>query len=898
MQLAFVPRDASPIRRQYLALKHEHPGAILFFQLGDFYETFEDDARTVAEVCEVALTSREMGHGERVPMAGVPVHAAETYIARLVEHGYHVALCRQVENPAEAAIRGSAGLVRREVIRVITPGTLVDPGLLPVARANLLAAMAVDGQHTGIAYVDINSGELGCTEIGGPSQTEAARAELWRLEPAEILLEAATSVPLPTGCASTDDQSLFLDAETTLCSHFGVASLVALGLAERPFAARAAAAIIRYAARTNPQAGALLREVKVYDAAGHMILDPVTRDHLELTRGARGRKEGSLLHTLDRTLTPMGARLLNTWLASPLLQREQIQARLDAVETLVETDSLRSAIRERLSGLPDLERLTGRAVQRLLGPREALALARAIEGARAIADCLQVTGAAALAGCLERLDVSDDLAEQIRGTLVEDPPVNFGEGVIQAGRLAELDELSAQSSSGRQWLLDLERAERDRSGVRSLKIGYNRVFGYYLEVPTAALGQALDYYRQQETGAATVGALLEQLGYQRRQTTVNAERFVVPALRDYERQQARSTSRMADLEREVYEQLVAKIASQAQKLLRAASALAELDAFAGLASLSRDRHYVRPELTEEPIIEIRGGRHPVVESALGWSVYVASDLALGGAAAESESSIILLTGPNMAGKTTYGRMVLLICLMAQVGCFVPAARARLGLVDRLFLRSGASDDIAGGQSTFMVEMTEAAAILRSATPNSLAFFDEVGRGTSTYDGMAIARAIVEFLATSPSHGCRVIFSTHYHELAVLEAALPKVRNYRMEVVEAADQVVFTYRVVPGNADRSYGVHVARLAGLPPSVVARAEEVLAALEAEGARGAGQERQPRTPVGASTRSSLIEELAGLEVDILTPIEALNRLARLRAQARTELEAENGTQGTRDH
>ena len=652
-------------------------------------------------------------------------------------------------------------------------------------------------------------------------------------------------------------------------------------VAERPPGIRAAAAIVRYATRTNPQAVLLLQHLSLYDPLGHMILDPTTREHLELIRSVRGRREGSLLGALDQTRTPMGTRLLAAWLGRPLLDPDLIEERLDGVDSFFRLDSLRAGARQGLSGMADLERLTGRAAQRLLSPREAIALAAAISTAASVRETIGRAGERSLAEIERRLDVPTVLAEEIRATVVDDPPLAFGEGVIRGGRFPELDELKHQSTNGRQWLLDLERRERDRTGIKGLKVGYNRIFGYYLEASTAALSQSIDYYRQQETGAATIADLLDQLGYRRRQTVANAERFVLPELRDYESQQARASARMGELERDAYDGLVDRIAAHADMLLTAAAAVAELDVLSTFAEVSREHHYVRPRIAESPITHIVAGRHPVVERAMGWASYIPNDAQLAGPnCAQETPSLMMLTGPNMAGKTTYGRMVLLVCLMAQVGCFVPADQAEIGIVDRLFLRSGASDDIASGQSTFMVEMTEAAAILRSASSRSLAFFDEVGRGTSTYDGMAIARAIVEFLATSSAHACRAIFSTHYHELASVEAEFPGVCNFRMDVREASDEVSFTYRVVPGSADRSYGVHVARLAGLPPSVVARAEAVLGELE----RGTGPARVAleADAQAGSAMPSFARELSELDVDQMTPVEALNALARLRAAA----------------
>jgi DNA mismatch repair protein MutS len=894
MQLAFLPPAASPIRRQYLSLKAEHPDAILFFQLGDFYETFEDDARTVSEVCEVALTSREMGRGERLPMAGVPVHAADVYIARLVERGYHIAVCRQVEDPAAARGNGST-VVRREVVRVITPGTLVDPELLRAEHANYLAAVATDRNHTGLAYVDISTGEFACTEIDGADHADVARAELWRLLPSETLVADPLDAVLPQGANLTVDDSLFAASETEriLTAHFGVASSAAVGLAERTMAALAAAAILKYLGRTQQRAVPVLDRLVVYDTHGQMLLDPATRDHLEILRGARGRRVGSLLQAMDLTRTAMGARTLARWLGRPLLDRAQIQGRLDGVETLLTERRGREQLQECLEEMPDLERLSGRAAQHLLTPREALALSAAVTAAARVHEVCP--GDAALTPLVERIDPPIELAAEITELVAADPPLSFGEGVIRAGCVPELDELRSHSTDGRQWLLELERRERERTGVKNLKVGYNRVFGYYIEISIAALGQGLDYYRQQETDARTVGELLDRLGYQRRQTLASAERFVTAELRDHESKQARSAARMAELEHEAFDGLCDRIAACAGRLLAAATAIGELDTLASFAQVAEERHYVRPEIVEAPVTEIVGGRHPVVERAVGWDAYIPADMSLGRDAYDTPtdtsvapaqlmelgrpSHVMVLTGPNMAGKTTFGRMVLLVCLLGQCGSYVPAERARLGLVDRVYLRSGAGDDITGGQSTFMVEMTETAAILRGATERSLAFFDEVGRGTSTYDGMAIARAIVEYL-TEPDHACRIIFSTHYHELAAIEAERPGVCNYRMDVHETANQVFFTYRVVPGSADRSYGVHVARLAGLPGPVIARATEVLAALEAGGARESegGSTIVPRSPAIPGP----LTELAGVDVDYLTPVQALSELERLRAAA----------------
>jgi DNA mismatch repair protein MutS len=905
MQLAFIPPAASPIRQQYLALKRQHPDAILLFQLGDFFESFEDDARTVATVCDVALTSREMGRSERLPMAGVPVHAADGYIARLVERGYHVAICEQVDEPPTTVRSGSA-LVRRQITRVLTPGTVVDPRYLSATRSNYLAALVLERTRVGIAYADVSTGEFRCVQVDGDDGAELARAELWRIQAAECLVQdpETTSSLLPAGTRTTVAESISeVEAQHRLCTHFAVASIVALGLDERPLAARAAGEVLRYVERTHPRGLAGLERLHVVDVRGHMIIDPWTRDRLEISHGAGGRRSGALIQSLDHTRTPMGARLLADWLGHPLVDKGAIDARLDAVGALLAHRAGYRAAQASLAGFADLERLARRAAQGLLLPRDVLALADALDSAQDIARAFAAVardeggsaagtggaignGATVISNAVARIDLPDGLAVEIRGTIVDDPPNAFGEGVIRPGQIPELDELRDSAKQGKSWLLELERRERERTGIKNLKVGFHRVFGHYIEIATAALNQGLDYYRQQETGAATTGGLLERLGYQRRQTLASAERFVTDELREHEARQARSSTRMVELERQTFDAQLQRIGAKCGALTQAAAAIAELDAYASLAEIAEERRYVRPEIVEHSESHIVGGRHPVVEEAVGWGAYIGGDVhlwsepAVDDGGAGQAPALVLLTGPNMAGKTTYGRMALLISLMGQSGSYVPADRATLGLVDRICLRSGAGDDIAAGQSTFMLEMTEAAAILRTVTQRSLVFFDEVGRGTSTYDGMAIARAIVEYLAV-PERACRTIFSTHYHELAIVEQEFPLVRNFHMDVREGAGSVAFTYRIVPGSADRSYGVHVARLAGLPAPVIARASELLAELES----GAGAPSTGRAPRDGRNREvpAFVAWLGGLDVERTTPLEALSTLERLRAEAR---------------
>ncbi|HEY8477795.1 MAG TPA: DNA mismatch repair protein MutS [Chloroflexota bacterium] len=916
----FSHEAGSPIRRQYNALKQQYPDCILFFQLGDFYETFEDDARIVAEVCDVALTSRELGQGERVPLAGVPVHSVETYLARLVERGYHVAICQQMAPPTSVK-----GLVPRQVVRVVTPGTLVESELLPQLANNYLAAVASHGKAVGLSYADISTGEWFATQVEGGDARDLLVAELARLRPAELLapsdgppLDLSTGEgvhvsPLDSAAASPER------AWRALLDHFGTATLEGIGLHDAPAAAAAAGALLLYVQRTQPAALALLDRVHRYDVQGYMVLDAATRRNLELTSNLRsGTTDGTLLSVLDRTRTPMGSRLLRRWIAQPLLDVEAIRRRQDAIAELVAKPLPMAELGEALGRVGDLERLANRAGQGLLAPRECLGLRRSLEAVAALREGSWIAELPMLAEALVEADPCQDALDALRSTLVDEPPSTVGEGVIRPGRSAELDELRAMTRDTERWIAELERSERERTGVRSLRIGYNRVFGYYIEVSQAALGQPTDHFQRQQTGASTVAELLDRLGYVRKQTLANAERFVTQALKEQEARLERAQEQILALEQRLYQELLGILRAVSPRMLRTARTLARLDALQSLAQVAVSQGYVRPEVTLDVALEIVDGRHPVVEQRLGPGRYVPSDCRLrarfplglatadGGAfqglprrrtdpaqegvpgssvAADGGGdapAIAILTGPNMAGKTTYGRMVLLVVLMAQIGSYVPARSARVGLVDRLFLRAGAFDDIAGGQSTFMVEMLETANILRSATPRSLVFLDEVGRGTSTYDGMALARAIVEYIHDDPRLGCRTIFSTHYHELGELEERLPGVRNYRMEIRDDGREVVFLYRVAPGRVLRSYGVHVARLAGLPPAVTARAEQLLETLERQPSRVTPDDGPTLAGQAAPALHPVVAELRQLDVLSLTPIQALTKLHELREKA----------------
>jgi DNA mismatch repair protein MutS len=849
----------TPIRRQYLEVKRRFPHAIVFFRLGDFYETFDDDARLCARELDLVLTSRPLGKHVRVPMAGIPFHAVNTYLARLLARGYRVAICDQVGEPAKGA-----GLVERRVTRVVTPGTVLSDDLLRGAGANYLAAWVPGEGACGLAWADVSTGEFVTAQL----DPDAAAAELARLRPAELLVPEGCPPPEPCDAAVTPADGRCLDADWAagrLREHFAVGALEAYGCAGLPLALAAAAAIVAYLAETQPAAAAHLAVLRTHDAAAHMTLDAATRRNLELFEGGtEGTRGASLLGVIDRTKTAMGARLLRARLGQPLRDPAAVTRRLEAVERFVRLGLVRARVRERLARVPDLERLLGRTVSGAASPRDLLGLRRGLEEAAALrAESADLEGSE-LAPSLPHHPELTDVVALIAAAIADDAPAALDQGgAIRAGFSAELDELRALARDVRRVLAELERAERERTGIRSLKVGYNKVFGYYLEVPNAH-------------------AALVPERYQRRQTLAGAERYVTPELKEYEGRVLGAEERIAALEADLFRQVCAGVAARAAPIRALAAALAELDVSAALAELAVERNYCRPEVDAGDRISIRAGRHPVVEVALPPGAFVPNDTEL-----SAEEQILILTGPNMAGKSTYLRQVALIVLLAQAGSYVPAASARIGVVDRIFTRIGAHDDLAAGRSTFMVEMVETAHILLHATPRSLVILDEVGRGTSTYDGLSIARAVVEYLHSRREVAARTLFATHYHELTALAAALPRVRNANVAVAEQDGEVVFLHRIVPGGADRSYGIHVAQLAGLPRPVVARATELLRELEARSRNGTRLPRRRGPPAAQlplfAARDPLRDELAALDVDAMTPLEALTLLYELRERAR---------------
>ncbi len=868
----------TPLRQQYLDIKRQYPDCILFFRLGDFYETFDDDAEIAARELDLVLTSRPVSKTERVPMAGVPYHALDSYIARLIEKGYHVAVCEQMSEP------DGRSLVDREVTRVITPGTIIEPELLAEDRANyLMAVMPVgdvaSGQWTraGVAYVDISTGEFAASQLEGENAAVLVLEELARLSPRELLMPAAwveRGVSLPQGIHLTAVPDWRFErgtAEQALMTHFRVRTLDGFGLGDMPHAISAAGAVLQYVRDTQRNNLAQIASLRAYSTANFMVLDPFTRRNLELTETIRSRKiEGSLLGILDRTTTAMGARLLRAWISQPLLEIGRLNARLDAVEALVADEALRIELRDALKRIADVERLTNRLLIGRAGPRDLLGLRASLEIIPSIQALIEPLPP--LHPLAERMDACADITDVIARAITDDPPAALTAiGAIRPGYAQELDAILDATREAREWIANLESQERRRTGIASIKVGFNKVFGYYIEITNAHQDKVPP-------------------DYIRKQTLVNAERYITPELKEYETLVLNAEEEILKVERRLFEELCRHIAAQSQRLLSTARALAHLDVFLSLADVAVREGYMRPTLTEDDLLIIKAGRHPVVEKLLdGGARYVPNDTHF-----DSMSRIHLITGPNMSGKSTYIRQVAIITLMAQIGSFVPADEATIGLVDRIFARIGAQDEIHAGQSTFMVEMIETARLLSGSTRRSLLILDEVGRGTSTYDGLAIARAVVEYIHNHPRLNCRTLFATHYHELTELPNILPRTRNYNVAVSEEGDQIVFLHRLVPGGADRSYGVHVAQLAGMPRPVVERARELLEHLEAQGSDfklPAAPPPPPRSPRQRLREQAgqlrlfddpphpALEALRKLEIDNLSPLEALTKLYELK-------------------
>ncbi len=860
----------TPMMQQYMEVKSKYKDCILFYRLGDFYEMFFDDALTASRELELTLTGRDCGLRERAPMCGVPYHAVETYLDRLIEKGYKVAICEQMEDPALAK-----GLVQRDVIRVVTPGTVIESGMLDERSNNFLLSVCFSGEKAGLAFADVSTGEFFVHQVEDAGRTLAD--EVTRISPVEII---ASDLVRLREYVNRDDLSMserpgttfqYQNASETLCKHFHLQDLSPLGLTdEYRLAAQAAGALMRYLDETQKNALEHITELRIYQGGDTMLLDRNTRRNLELTESLRSRtKKGSLLWLMDKTSTAMGGRLLRSWIEQPLVNREEILRRLDAVEEFTSQHVLTMTLSEELQGVYDVERLLSKVSYKSLNARDCLSLCASLKKVPGIRNLLSGAQSQGVQAVYALLDPLEDLTGLLERAIHPDaPPVISEGGIIRDGYSAILDEYRSAATNGKQWIIDLEAKEREATGIKNLRIQYNRVFGYYIEVTKS-------YYD------------MVPMRYQRRQTLANSERYITPELREIEQKIVGAQEQSVRLELQLFTEIREKIAGEIVRIQHTAQGLKTLDALLSLAKVAVSNHYVRPEITQDASLEIIEGRHPVVEQTMQEGGFVPNDAVMD----QDQARMLIITGPNMAGKSTYMRQVALITLMAHLGSFVPAKSAKIPIVDRIFTRVGASDDLASGQSTFMVEMSETAYILRNATRRSLIILDEIGRGTSTFDGLAIAWAVVEYLCDPARVGAKTLFATHYHELSELEGHVEGVQNYCISVKEHGEDVIFLRKIVRGGADKSFGIHVARLAGVPHPVLVRAHEIQARLEVSDVNKIGQnileegtarenEQVSLFDVG---KTEIINELQNLDVMALTPIDAMNKLFLLREKAR---------------
>lgn len=847
------------IRQQYLNIKRQYPDAIVFFRLGDFYETFDQDAKTTSQELDITLTSRSMGKGNRIPLAGIPYHAIDNYLIKLINKGYKVAICEQVSQSG-----GGRKLIEREVIRVVTPGTIIEPNMLEVKANNYLVSVVAGEDGVGLAYVDITTSEFAVTQM----TEEQALSELARIQPSEIL--GYQEFPwLSDRITLVDEQWFDLDTcRLLLLDHFQAESLEGYGCANLPMAIQAAGVILHYLKETQRDVLRQITRLSTYSTESFMILDPQTRRNLELFKTNRtGAVGGSLLSVIDLTKIPMGGRLLRKWLGQPLLEIDEIKQRQDGIAWFYEDSVRRTRVIDLLSNVGDLERIINRIRLGVAMPRELLSLKRGLSIIPELKE-IMIKDNYDATRLISELKSCSDVTTLLSEAISEDPFGLVGDGgIIKKGFSVELDEIRSISIDAKKYIAGLERSERERTGIKSLKIGYNKVFGYYIEVTTPNLSQIPD-------------------DYIRKQTLVNGERYFTTQLKEYESIIFNATSKVSELETGIYRQVCNQIAGSAEIVLGVASALAQIDVLSSLGEVAVRNGYVKPEVYDNDSIIIKEGRHPVVERYLEGESFVPNDSVL----SNEDTQLIILTGPNMAGKSTYLRQVALLVLMTQIGSFIPAESAEIGLVDRIFTRIGAQEDIAAGQSTFMVEMVETANILNNATPKSLIILDEIGRGTSTYDGLSIAHAVVEYIHNHPMIGAKTIFATHFHELVELAKYLPRVKNFNVAVAEEEGTVVFLRKIISGGADKSYGIHVAQLAGVPKPVLHRAEEVLEDLEGDRSQQeirARKGRSKRKPLPQQLAllgqgSTVVDELTQLDLSSMTPLEAITKLYELQKKA----------------
>ncbi|MBC8569642.1 DNA mismatch repair protein MutS [Zongyangia hominis] len=863
--------ELSPMMKQYFKIKSEHEDQLLFFRLGDFYEMFYDDAITASKELELTLTGRDCGQEERAPMCGIPYHSCEAYIARLVKKGYKVAICEQMENPATAK-----GVVKREVIRVVTPGTIIENSMLDESTNNFICCSYLDEHACGLSFADISTGEVYVTELGMEEVEYKIMNEAGRFSPSEVVANSALSGRRQVMQFFKEKLNCLFDVlddgyfESEACidrvrHQFAGTDLEKLGLIDQPAALKSLGGLIAYLYDTQKNGVERLMTINLYNEAQFMNLDLVARRNLELTQTLRsGDKRGTLLWVLDKTKTAMGKRLIKSYIEQPVVNPTIITKRLGAVDELTQNNVARQDLMELLGGVFDMERLMTRIVYGSVNGRELKALAFTAEKLPKIKELLAPFHATYLEQVRESIDPLSDIAALIEASIIDDPPVNLKEGgVIRDGYSEELDALRDVVQNSKKYLANIEATEREKTGIKNLKIGFNRVFGYYIEVTKSFLSQVPE-------------------AYIRRQTLTNCERYITQELKELEELILGSKDKIIALETDLFESIRMTVASALHRIQATAAAVAKLDVFCSLGQVAVKNHYVRPNINLDGRIEIRDGRHPVVE-ALGSGPFVPNDVILD----KNENRIAIITGPNMAGKSTYMRQVALIALMAQMGSFVPAQSADIGIVDGIFTRVGASDDLSAGQSTFMVEMSEVAYILKNATDNSLLILDEIGRGTSTYDGMSIARAVIEYIADKKKLGAKTLFATHYHELTELEDAIGGVKNYNIAAKKRGDDIIFLRRIVRGGADDSYGIEVSKLAGIPDPVIKRAHEVLRALETgktpsepkRNRKAVKQEENMQVSFAQSANDQLAEAIKTVDLNTITPIEALNKLYELK-------------------
>lgn len=870
--------EYTPMMQHYLKTHEEYKDCILFYRLGDFYEMFFDDAKVVSKELELTLTGKSCGAEERAPMCGIPYHAAETYLTRLVKKGYKVAICEQVEDPKLAK-----GMVKREVTRVVTPGTTLNAQALDETKNNYIMCIAYIGDHYGISSADITTGDYYVTEVDSERKL---LDEVNKYQPTEIICNEAFYI---SGIDIDDmknrmgiviyslDAWYFSDetAQMTLKDHFKVRDLEGLGLADYDSGVVAAGALLKYLYETQKTTLSNLVAIHPYTTGKFMIIDSSTRRNLELVETLREKqKRGSLLWVLDKTRTAMGARTLRSFVEQPLIERTEIEERYDAIDEFNTNAITREEIREYLNPVYDLERLITRVTYQTANPRDLIAFRNSIHMLPPIKTLMSDFQSPLLKRLYEQLDTLDELYELIERSITEEPPLTLHDGgILKEGYNEEVDRLRKAKTDGKSWLADLEAKEREKTGIKNLKIKYNKVFGYYLEVTNSFKDMVPDYFT-------------------RKQTLANAERFITPELKELEDVILGAEDKLIVLEYELFREVRQKVADEVVRIQKTAKAVAQIDVFASLATVAEQNNYCRPKLNEKGLIDIKDGRHPVVERMIQNEMFVANDTYLD----NGSNRVSIITGPNMAGKSTYMRQSALIVLMAQIGSFVPAKSAKIGIVDRIFTRVGASDDLASGQSTFMVEMSEVANILRNATSNSLLILDEIGRGTSTFDGLSIAWAVVEHISNPRLLGAKTLFATHYHELTELEGKLNSVNNYCIAVKEKGDDIVFLRKIVKGGADKSYGIQVAKLAGVPDNVIERAKEIVEELSNNditkivqniSAEGSSKRSKPKLDevdleqislLDTMDNDTILNELKELDLGQMTPIEAMNKLYEL--------------------